>query len=95
MTTENKLTRKYVGNGRAMKNGKGVNFDVNLTQLAQLVNADMLQTFKKKNGDLCAKLTIWTNEEPDQFGNSHAVCTDTFIPQSRTEAAAPANDLPF
>ena len=96
-----KQPRVYVGNGRAARSGNPVNFSVNLDQLLELAASGRAQIWTKKNGERNVKLTLWSNPEPDQYGNTHAVCLDDFVPTTRTDHTPPAstggysNDLPF
>lgn len=90
--------RVYVGNGKAARSGNPVNFSVNLDQLQQLADSGEAQTFtSKRTGQRFVKLTLWANgEEPDQYGNTHSVCLDQFVPTERPAAAdSTASDLTF
>lgn len=94
--------RTYVGNGRAARNGNPVNFSVDVDQLLELIASGAAQTWTKKNGHRNVKLTMWSNgDEPDQYGNTHAVCLDTYVAPPRAEQSAGGfqtdhgNDLPF
>ena len=102
--TNEKKPRVYVGNGRAARSGNPINFSVNLDQLLEAVASGRAQTWNKKNGERNVRLTIWSNgEEPDQYGNTHAVCLDDFVPTKPADGftayAKPdpnhGNDLPF
>lgn len=100
--TPNKQPRVYVGNGRASRSGNPINFSVNLDQLLELVATGRAQVWQKKNGERNVRLTIWSNgDEPDQYGNTHAVCLDDFVPTKTAAGSYGAaatdttNDLPF
>lgn len=99
MTTTPKTPKTYVGNGRAGRSGNPVNFSVNIDQLLELVASGQAQVWTKKNGQRNVRLTLWSNgEEPDQYGNTHAVTLDTYVPTNRpTESVdtSYSNDLPF
>lgn len=101
MTTQStRPARVYVGNGKAARSGNPVNFSVDLDQLREAIASGAAQTYQKKNGHTCVKLTIWSNgEEPDQYGNTHSVCLDNFVPTPRPEGPTAdslnANPLPF
>ena len=92
--------RVYVGNGKASRSGNPVNFSVNIDQLLELMASGRAQVWKKKNGERSVKLTLWANPEADQYGNTHAICLDDYVPQPRTEEPSDTgntytNDLPF
>lgn len=95
-----KQPRVYVGNGKSSRTGNPVNFSVNIDQLLDLIASGRAQVWKKKTGERNVKLTLWANPEPDQYGNTHAICLDDYVPQPRQDQPATTggsytNDLPF
>lgn len=95
--TTTKTPKTYVGNGKASRSGNPVNFSVNIDQLLEFISSGQAQVWTKKNGQRNVRLTLWSNgDEPDQYGNTHAVTLDNYVAPARLEMPANTPDpLPF
>lgn len=89
--------KKYVGSGKKVGSYDLVNFTISeeSTKDAWIVY----------NGKRYLKLTIGNKKSVDQYGKTHSVWLDEFVPEQRTEpiqavasapvASLPEPDLPF
>lgn len=81
-----KTPKIYCGNGKKIGQ-KGIAMSVNLDKIP----AEHIKTSKK--GDRWVNLTIWMNDEPDQFGYDYSCQVDTYVPKENK--AETGSDLPF
>ena len=83
--------KKYVGSGKQMGNYDLVNFTI-----AEEKTKD---AWIEYNGKRYLKLTIGKKKEVDQYGKSHSIWLDEYVPDSakQNEPAKPlpTPDLPF
>ncbi len=78
--------KKYVGSGRQVKNYDLVNFTI-----AEDKTKDSWIDY---NGRRFLKLSIGKKKEIDQYGKTHTVWIDEYVPEQKTESK-PETDLPF
>ena len=85
--------KKYVGTGKKVGNYDLVNFTIGEEKLKQ--------HWFEYMGKRYVKLTIGKKKETDQYGKTHAVWLDEFVPESKKaeantqSAPLPTPDLPF
>jgi hypothetical protein len=83
--------KKYVGSGKKVGNYDLVNFTISeeKTQDAWI----------EYNGKRFLKLTIGNKKQVDQYGKTHSIWIDEYVPENKEaqapSAPLPAQDLPF
>lgn len=81
----------YCGSGREKFDGNLVSININLTKIPK-------EWIKKDDkGQFFVRLNVWRRKNGvDEYGNSHSVEVDTFVPDKSNKAPAKSkDDLPF
>lgn len=95
--------KAYVGNGKRLRaeyQDSPVAFYINVDVLLEHMANGRAQVFTSQKGR-SAKLLLYTNREPDRYGNTHAVALDDYVAPPRPAAGtAPGHqanneDLPW
>jgi hypothetical protein len=83
--------KKYVGSGKKVGNYDLVNFTISEEKTRD--------AWIEYNGKRYLKLTIGNKKEVDQYGKTHSVWIDEYVPENKTveapSAPLPTPDLPF
>lgn len=89
----------YLGNGKAVANGKGVKIRIYLDKLPK----EKIKTDDK--GRKFINVVTWENKEPDKYGFTHSMQLDEWEKPEEAAASAPQtvqatpvgsqDDLPF
>ncbi len=83
--------KKYVGNGKKVGNYDLVNFT--------LIADKCKDSWIDYNGKKILKLTMGRKKEVDQYGKTHTIWVDEYVPnnarQNETTKELPTPDLPF
>mgnify|MGYP005700502181 FL=1 len=78
--------KKYVGSGRQVKNYDLINFTI-----AEDKTKD---AWIEYNGRKFLNLSIGKKKEVDQYGKTHTIWIDEYVPEQQKESK-PETDLPF
>ena len=83
--------KKYVGSGKKVGNYDLVNFTISEEKTRD--------AWIEYNGKRYLKLTIGNKKEVDQYGKTHSVWIDEYVPENKKveapSAPLPTPDLPF
>lgn len=83
--------KKYVGSGKKVGNYDMVNFTISEEKTRD--------AWIEYNGKRYLKLSISPKKQTDQYGKTHSVWIDEYVPENKTAQATsaplPTPDLPF
>jgi hypothetical protein len=83
--------KKYVGSGKRVGNYDLINFTISEEKIKD--------AFVEYNGKNWLKLTIGKKKTVDQYGKTHSIWIDEYVPENKQaqapSAPLPAQDLPF
>jgi hypothetical protein len=80
--------KKYVGSGKKVGNYDLINFTISEEKTKD--------AWIEYNGKKYLKLTIGNKKEADQYGKTHSVWLDEYVPEQKSEAPKKqVTDLPF
>jgi len=78
--------KKYVGSGKKVGNYDLVNFTISEEKLKE--------HWFEYMGKRYVKLTIGKKRETDQYGKTHTVWVDEYVPENKEAQSQPAQELP-
>jgi len=78
--------KKYVGSGKKVGNYDLVNFTIGEEKLKE--------HWFEYMGKRYVKLTIGKKRETDQYGKTHTVWVDEYVPEKKEAQSQPAQELP-
>lgn len=80
--------KKYVGSGKKVGNYDLINFTISEEKTKD--------AWIEYNGKKYLKLTIGNKKEADQFGKTHSIWLDEYVPEQKSETTKKeVTDLPF
>ena len=80
--------KKYVGSGKKVGNYDLINFTISEEKTKD--------AWIEYNGKKYLKLTIGNKKEADQFGKTHSIWLDEYVPEQKSEPTKKeVTDLPF
>jgi len=80
--------KKYVGSGKKVGNYDLINFTISEEKTKD--------AWIEYNGKKYLKLTIGNKKEADQFGKTHSIWLDEYVPEQKSESTKKeVTDLPF
>ena len=83
--------KKYVGSGKRVGNYDLINFTISAEKIQD--------AFVEYNGKKYLKLSIGKKKTVDQYGKTHSVWIDEYVPENKqaqaTASSLPTPDLPF
>jgi hypothetical protein len=82
---ENKPKKIYLSNLKPVGSTTGLKGRIYLDKVPEFQSDD--------KGRQYFNYTIWENQQPDQYGNTHVMVLDTWKPEPKKEAST--SDLPF
>ena len=78
--------KKYVGSGKKVGNYDLVNFTIGEEKLKE--------HWFEYMGKRYVKLTLGKKRETDQYGKTHTVWIDEYVPENKETQSQPAKELP-